>query len=139
MIFFPRNNRKKGLKEKMEKLLIVDDEIDVREFTANFFRKRNLEVATAGSGEESIEKIKLDQPNIVLMDIRMEGMSGVQALEAIKKIAPAIKVIMVTGTNPEENEVYAKCCKLGAANYVHKPLKLEELEQIVMSSLSKVA
>jgi DNA-binding NtrC family response regulator len=119
----------------MAKLLIVDDEIDVREFAANFFRKRKLDVDTAGSGEEAIEKIKQDKPNIVLLDIRMEGMSGIQTLAEIKKIDPAIQVFMVTGTNPQENETYDKCRELGAADYIHKPLKLEQLEQVVMDTL----
>jgi len=119
----------------MAKLLIVDDEIDVREFAANFFRKRKLEVATAGSGEEAIEKINQNKPNLVLLDIKMEGMSGIQTLEAIKKIDQSIQVFMVTGTNPKDNEAYTKCLELGASNYVHKPLKLDELEQIVMSAI----
>ncbi len=121
----------------MAKLLIVDDEIDVREFAANFFRKRKLEVTTAGSGEEAIEKIKQNKPNVVLLDIRMEGMSGIQALEEIKKIDQSIQVFMVTGTNPKDNESYNKCLELGASNYVHKPLKLDELEQVVMGSINK--
>jgi DNA-binding NtrC family response regulator len=121
----------------MAKLLIVDDEIDVREFAANFFRKRKIEVATAGSGEEAIEKVKLDKPDVVLLDIRMDGINGIVTLEEIKKIDPGINVVMVTGTKPEENESYHKCIELGAANYVHKPLKLEELEQVVLSILNK--
>jgi DNA-binding NtrC family response regulator len=121
----------------MAKLLIVDDEVDVREFAANFFRKRKIEVATAGSGEEAIEKVKLDKPDVVLLDIRMDGINGIVTLEEIKKIDQAINVVMVTGTKPEENEAYHKCIELGAANYVHKPLKLEELEQVVLSILNK--
>jgi CheY-like chemotaxis protein len=119
----------------MAKLLIVDDEVDVQEFAANFFRKRKLEVATAGSGEEALEKVKKDKPDVVLLDIRMGVMNGIQTLEEIKKIDQSIKVVMVTGTKPEENEAYAKCLQLGASNYVHKPLKLEELEQVVMGIL----
>ena len=122
----------------MAKLLIVDDEIDVREFAANFFRKRKLEVRTAANGYEAIEKVKQDKPDIVLLDIRMEGMSGIQTLEEIKKIDRAIQVFMVTGTNPKENETYNKCLQLGAANYVHKPLRLEDLEQVVMNSVNKI-
>jgi DNA-binding NtrC family response regulator len=121
----------------MSKLLIVDDEIDVREFAANFFRKRKLEVSIAGSGEEAIEIVKQNKPDVVLLDIRMGAMNGIQTLEEIKKIDPAIQVVMVTGTKPEENEAYQKCISLGAANYVHKPLKLEELEQVVMDTLNK--
>jgi len=122
----------------MSKLLIVDDETDVREFAANFFRKRKIETSTAASGEEALEMIKKDKPDLVLLDIRMEGMNGIQALEEIKKYDPAISVIMVTGTKPEENESYNKCRQLGACDYVHKPLKLDELEQVVLNALKPV-
>jgi len=119
----------------MPKMLIVDDEEDVREFAANFFRKRKIETRTAGSGEEAVDKVKAERPDLVLLDIRMGGMSGIQTLEAIKKIDASIKAIMVTGTRPEENESYNTCLELGACGYVHKPLKLEELEQVVMQAL----
>ncbi len=119
----------------MIKLLIVDDEIDVREFTANFFRKRKLEISTAGSGEEAIEKVIQDKPNLILLDVQMEGMSGIKALEEIKKIDSTIPVIMVTGAKPEENKILKRCQELGACNYIHKPLKLEELEEVVMNTL----
>ena len=122
----------------MAKLLIVDDEVDVREFASNFFRKRKLEVSTAASGEEAIEKTRQDKPDVVLLDIRMEGMSGIQTLEEIKKFDPSIKVFMVTGTNPKENEAYNRCLELGASNYVHKPLKLDELEQVVMNAINLI-
>jgi len=117
----------------MAKLLIVDDEEDVREFAANFFRKRKLEVKTAGSGEEALESVKADKPDLVLLDIRMGGISGIQTLEQIKKMDKEIKVVMVTGTRPEENECYHACIALGACGYVHKPL--QELELVVMTTL----
>jgi len=119
----------------MPKLLIVDDEEDVREFAANFFRKRKLDVRTAGSGEEALEILKTDKPDLVLLDIRMGGMSGIQALAEIKKVDKGIKVVMVTGTRPEENESHNECISLGASGYVHKPLELKELEQVVMATL----
>ena len=119
----------------MQKLLIVDDEEDVRDFAANFFRKRKLDVNTAGSGEEALETVKTSRPDLVLLDIRMGGISGVQTLAEIKKIDQGIKVVMVTGTRPEENECYKECISLGACGYVHKPLELKELELVVMTTL----
>lgn len=119
----------------MAKLLIVDDEQDVREFAANFFRKRKIDVDIASSGEEALEKTRANLPDIILLDIRMGGMSGMQTLEEIRKYNAAVKVIMVTGTKPEENESYSRCMELGACGYIHKPLRLEELENAVMSAL----
>jgi len=119
----------------MAKLLIVDDEDDVREFAANFFRKRKIDVITSGSGEDAIEKVKTEKPTLVLLDIRMGGISGIQALEEIRKFDQAVSVIMVTGTKPEENESFNRCNQLGISGYVHKPLKLDELEQVVLKTL----
>lgn len=120
----------------MPKLLIVDDEMDVREFAANFFRKRKIDTRTAESGEAALELIKADKPDLVLLDIRMGGMTGIQTLEEIKKIDPAVKVIMVTGTKPDENSTGKTCLEMGANGYVHKPLRLDELENVVMKALN---
>ena len=99
----------------MPKLLIVDDEEDVREFAANFFRKRKLDVRTAGSGEEALEILKTDKPDMVLLDIRMGGMSGIQVLADIKKIDQGIKVVMVTGTRPRRTTLTTNAYRLGHA------------------------
>jgi DNA-binding response OmpR family regulator len=123
----------------MPKLLIVDDEDDVREFAANFFRKRKIEVFTAANGEEAVEKVKSQEPNLILLDILMSGINGIQTLETIRTFNKTVKVIMVTGAKPEENETFKRCRELGAYDYIHKPLKLEELEQTVMKALKEVA
>ena len=120
----------------MAKLLIVDDEEDVREFAANFFRKRKIDAYTAGSGEEALEKIKQNCPDLVLLDIRMGGITGIQTLQEIRKEHKELKVIMVTGTRPEENDAYNTCIEYGANGYVHKPLQLHELENVVMQHIA---
>ena len=121
----------------MAKLLIVDDETDVREFAANFFRKRKIEVSTASSGEEALSIIDKEKPNLVLLDIRMEGIDGIETLRRIKENNKEIKVIMVTGKKPDEEESVQKCREYGALNYIHKPLELEDLEKVVLSELQK--
>lgn len=119
----------------MARLLIVDDEDDVREFAANFFRKRKIEVITAPSGEDAVLKTKSEKFDLMLLDIRMSGITGIQALEEIRQFDTALKVIMVTGTKPEENDALALCQQLGVLNYIHKPLRLDELEAVVMAAL----
>ena len=121
----------------MAKLLIVDDEMDVREFAANFFRKRKIEVSTASSGEEALSIVDKEKPNLVLLDIRMEGIDGIETLRRIKENNKEIKVIMVTGKKPDEEESVQKCREYGALNYIHKPLELEDLEKVVLSELQK--
>jgi two-component system response regulator (stage 0 sporulation protein F) len=119
----------------MPKLLIVDDEQDIREFAANFFRKRKIEVTTAASGEEAVDKAGTEKPNLILLDVKMTGIDGIEALRRIREKDKDVKVIMVTGRKPEDNDALDKCKQLGAMNYIHKPLELDELEKIVISAL----
>ena len=117
----------------MPKLLIVDDEVDVREFAKNFFKKRSIEVFTASGGQEALRIIESQKPDLVLLDVRMEEMNGVEVLKKLRGKNNPIKVVMVTGVEDEEtiNEAYS----LGIKGYVHKPLVLEELEKVVLSEL----
>ena len=119
----------------MPKLLIVDDEADVREFAKRFFTKRNIEVTTAGGGREALEIIGQEKPDLVLLDVRMEEMTGVDVLKELRGRQDATKVIMVTGVNDEE--IIAAAGAYGVRGYVHKPLVLEELEKIVLAELKK--
>lgn len=118
------------------KLLIVDDEADVREFAANFFRKRKVNCITAASGEEALEIYDQVKPDLILLDIKMEGIDGIETLRRIKEKNQAVKVVMVTGRKPEELESFEKCKALGALEYIHKPLELDELEKVVMKQLA---
>ncbi|MCM8800844.1 MAG: response regulator [Candidatus Omnitrophica bacterium] len=122
----------------MPKILIVDDELDVREFAANFFRKRNLEVVTACDGYEALRIIEKDRPDLVLLDIRMPNLDGIETLGRIREKDKELKVIMVTGKNPEEDKSLAKCKELGVLAYIHKPLKLDELEKTVIETLKSI-
>jgi len=123
----------------MPKLLIVDDESDVREFAANFFRKRKIEVTTAATGEEALLLIEAQKPHLVLLDIKMPGIDGIETLRRIKCLDGGLKVVMVTGKKPEEEDCLAMCQQLGAIGYIHKPLELDDLEQLVMSTLKQAA
>jgi len=122
----------------MAKLLIVDDETDVREFAASFFRKRKVEVSTASSGEEAINLMDKHKPHLVLMDIKMNGIDGIETLRRMREKDKEVKVIMVTGRKPDEEESFNKCREYGAMDYIHKPLDLHELEKVVLSVLEKI-
>ena len=119
----------------MSKLLIVDDEMDIREFAKSFFKKRNINVFTASGGSEAFEIIKKEAPDLVLLDVRMEEFTGVELLRKIRGEGNNVKVIMVTGVEDEQTMNETK--GLGAIGYIHKPLILEELEKIVLSELKK--
>ena len=118
----------------MSKLLIVDDESDIREFARNFFKKRKIEVSVASGGRQALNLIASDKPDLVLLDVRMEEMTGIEVLRELRRGNPSAKVIMVSGVEDEEtiNEANA----LGVIGYIHKPFILEELEKIVLAQLN---
>jgi len=91
----------------MVKLLIVDDESDIREFARNFFKKRKIEVFVASGGAQALDLIARENPDLVLLDVRMEEMSGIEVLRQLRNRHPSVKVIMVSGVEEEEtiNEV----------------------------------
>jgi len=119
----------------MAKLLIVDDESDVREFAKSFFKKRGIEVFLASGGKQALDIIASEQPDLVLLDVRMEEMSGVEVLRQLRKSDNQTKVVMVTGV--EEEETFKEANSLGVISYIHKPLILEELEKVVLAQLKK--
>ncbi len=118
----------------MPKLLIVDDEKDVRDFARNFFSKRNIETLTAAGGKDALELIRKEGPDLVLLDVRMEAVTGIEVLKAIRAESNPVKVIMVTGV--ENGETIKEAWDLGIVDYIHKPFVLDELEKIVLKELS---
>jgi len=117
----------------MPKLLIVDDETDVCDFAKHFFAKRNIEVSVASGGREALNIIETQKPDLVLLDIRMEEMTGMEVLRQLRAQNNNVKVIMVTGV--EDEGTLKESQSLGVKGYIHKPLVLEELEKIVMGEL----
>src|SRR5208282_5855806 len=117
----------------MAKLLIVDDESDIREFARNFFKKRKIDVFVASGGRQALDLIANENPNLILLDIRMEEMTGIEVLRELRKSNPAVKVIMVSGV--EDEETIKEANALGVIGYIHKPFILEELEKIVLAQL----
>lgn len=117
-----------------KKCLVVDDEDDVRLFLEDFLAERDLDVDTAADAEEALEKIKVQPPDIMLLDVMMPGMDGLQCLEQVRKISPNTKVIMITALKDKEKINRAK--KLGAHNYIVKPFSLNYLEEELTKLIS---
>ena len=118
----------------MAKLLIVDDESDIREFARNFFKKRKIDVFVASGGRQALDIIAQENPDLVMMDVRMEEMTGIEALRELRKSKPTLKVILVSGV--EDNETIKEANSLGVIGYIHKPFILEDLEKIVLAQLN---
>ena len=121
----------------MNKLLIVDDEAEICEFLKSFFEDRDYRVAVAHDGTQALDQADLFHPDVVLLDIQMPGMDGLQTLKKIKEKHPRVKVIMVTAV--ETQEKIEEAMRLGADNYITKPLSLEYLEKDVQDKIDILA
>ena len=120
----------------MSKILVVDDEKDITDMLARFLKDAGHEPITAQSGLEAVEKVTKDKPEIVLLDIRMPGMDGVETLKKIRALDPKIGVIMITAFSDEATA--KKCIELGAFDYITKPISLDYLEKAVILKLLKI-
>lgn len=118
---------------KRNKLLVVDDEHLIRWSLEQNLKKQGYEVVTAGSGEEALRLVREEQPDLVLLDIQLPGISGIDVLEKIKDHDDDIIVIMVTANSGLENAVNAM--RLGAYDYISKPFNLDELSIVVRKAL----
>jgi len=107
------------------KVLLVDDEVDFLEALVKRLRKRGLNVTAIGSGAEALALIEREPVDVVVLDVRMPGMDGLEVLRAIKKINPGIEVIMLTGH--ANVEVAIEGMELGAFDYLMKPMDIDEL------------
>jgi len=115
----------------MTKILIVDDEIDVCDFVRHFFEERNYRVFTALNSAEGLRLLRREKPHIMLLDVKMSGIDGIETLKKARGFDKDVKVIMVTAVDDQASMKEAE--KLGAARYITKPLVLEDLEAAVLS------
>lgn len=121
----------------MNRLLIVDDEIEICEFLKSFFEDRSFKVATAGDGAQALDQLTHFHPEVVLLDIQMPGMDGLKTLKKIKEMYPKVRVIMVTAVETEMK--IEEAMRLGADNYITKPLSLEYLEKDVQEKIHSLS
>lgn len=112
------------------KILVVDDDRRIVKTTCDILKIKGHEAVAAYSGEEGVEKVGADVPDCVLMDIKMPGISGVEALKRMKKIAPALPVVLVSAY--ATNEIVEEAKQAGAYAVLSKPLDI----QMVLSFLS---
>jgi len=110
-----------------EKILVIDDEKATLKMFRLFLDVYGFEILTAESGEEGLEVFDREKPDIVLTDIKMPGMDGIQVLQEIKKRAPGTEVIVITGHGDMDLAIQA--LNLDAADFINKPIQRQSLEQ----------
>ena len=108
------------------KILVVDDEAPVRDLFNDLFKNDGYDVKCVATGEESIELVTKEDFDVVLMDIKLTGISGLEALKRIKDIKPGIIVIMITGFGYDE-DLIAKSREYGCAGYIGKNMPVSQM------------
>jgi two-component system response regulator (stage 0 sporulation protein F) len=117
------------------KILVVDDEEGARDLFNTILTDEGYDVSLASGGEEALGLFKNNPFNLVITDIKMPGMDGLQLLQEIRKMGSKTDVIMVTAYG--EVESYLKAMSLGAAEYINKPIRIKELKRIVHKILTE--
>ena len=115
------------------RILVVDDEHLIRWSLEQSLMKQGYDVATAASGEDAIKQVHDEAPELVLLDIQLPGIDGLEVLQKIKEIDSEIIVVMVTALGVLETAI--KAMRLGAHDYINKPFNLDELSIIVKKAL----
>jgi DNA-binding response OmpR family regulator len=116
-------------------VLIVDDEIALANTLAQRLQMRNLKVDTAYDGEQALSKLENGKPDVIVLDLRMPGMDGMDVLRAIKKASPDIQVIVLTGHGTDRDEEEAR--KLGGFDFLKKPADIELLAHKIKAAFKK--
>jgi len=120
----------------MIKFLVVDDEQDVVDNVSELFTLRNYAVVTATSGKKALELVEKEKPNIIILDIRMPDINGIDVLKEVKKNHPKIRVIMLTGIEDEATKNMAMA--LGASGYFTKPYSYAELIELSRKLIQEI-
>lgn len=110
---------------KKLRLLLVDDEKEFVGTLADRLKMRDLEATVAHDGEEALSAVEKEEPDVIVLDVKMPGMDGIEVLRRVKDAYPNVEVIILTGHGSEKDEEAAR--RLGAFDYVKKPADLDTL------------
>src|SRR6266571_1750425 len=107
------------------KALVVDDDAEIRETVTEWLRLQGFEVSEASNGLEALLRVKRERPQLVVLDLSMPRLGGLDALRRIRVFDPSMSVVVVTGS--DDPKLATEALRLGAARVLHKPIKLEKL------------
>jgi two-component system, OmpR family, response regulator len=117
------------------KVLIVDDESDFREIIIKRLRLRDIDVSGVESGYLALEALDSLNPDVIILDVKMPGLDGIETLREIKKKKPLTEVIMLTGQASVDSGIQGM--QLGAFDYLIKPVALDELLEKVRQAYER--
>lgn len=118
------------------KILLVDDEKEFVHTLSERLETRNLESSVVYDGEQALESVKRDEPEVMVLDLKMPGIDGLEVLRRVKKEHPSVEVIILTGHGSEREEKLSE--ELGAFAYLHKPVDIDVLTKTLKEAYKKV-
>ncbi|MFN3820889.1 MAG: response regulator [bacterium] len=121
-------------KELKPRILVVDDETDIAELVGSYLEGEGYEIFLSTTGNEALDFIRYGRPHLVLLDVRMHGMGGLEVLEKIKEMDPRVGVLMITALQDED--LGRQALKLGASDFITKPINFEYLNHTIQYKLS---
>jgi DNA-binding response OmpR family regulator len=107
------------------KVLLVDDEEEFVETLADRLEMRDMEAGAVFNGAQALDAVKKEEPDVIVLDVKMPGMDGIEVLRRVKKAYPNVEVIILTGHGTDKDEEAAR--NLGAFDYIRKPADIEFL------------
>jgi len=117
------------------RILLVDDEKEFVHTLSERLQTRNLESSIAYDGEQALEMLKVEVPDVIVLDLRMPGIDGIETLRRVKDRHPEVEVIILTGHGSDQERAMAE--ELGAFAYLHKPVNINELAQTMREAYAR--
>lgn len=118
-------------------VLVIDDQPGIRRLLLEVLTEAGYEVMTAANGYEGLQRTKEQKPSLILMDMKMPGMDGLETLKEINKLGQSNKVIMMTAYG--ELDMVKEAQEIGAFAYITKPFDINELCELIAKHLSETA
>lgn len=119
-----------------DRVLLVDDEHDLVQTLSERLLMRDMGSAVAYDGESALKLMEDDDPEVMIIDLKMPGIDGLEVLRKVKQTRPEIEVIILTGKGSEDDQ--AKCMQLGAFGYLQKPVDIEKLSNMLKQAHEKI-
>ena len=121
--------------QKKGKILLVEDEMVVRESVRDWLVEDGYDVEVVETGEEALEKVKQEEYGVIVLDLRLPGIDGLQVFEQAKELKPDTKGVIITAYPSRETRDKAK--RLGLLDFLSKPFKVDDLEKLIEAALGE--
>lgn len=122
--------------ERPSKILLVDDEREFVHTLSERLQSRDLDAAVVYDGEEALSFVRSDEPEVMVLDLKMPGIDGIEVLRRVRREHPAVQVIILTGHGSQKEEEEAR--ELGAFAYLRKPVDIERLAEVMKEAYRKI-